>query len=356
MLQITSPRHGAILNRHDGTETAGRLRIRVEGLCSDWEGPVLVGGIEAGREGERFRADIELSARATEIVAVGGPYQASVSVLYDRGSFPRYRFSLDDNIWCLRDLAAARPPSLFDHPYLALWKHLHDTYGTKINCNVYFQCEGFDLTMMPADYWSEWRDNADWFRLSFHALQNAPNKPYLQSRAQPIGGHYDRVIEEILRFAGEEALNSFTTIHWGEATREACRAVRDRGVRGLCGYFNFDKEDRPAVSYYLDRDTTAYLHERDYWFDPAENLVFIKHDLVINGVPAGRIAADLDAVAANPHQREVMEIMIHEQYFHPDYVAYLPDFAERCEIAVRWMAEHGYAPVFWSDGFLGVPE
>ena len=77
---------------------------------------------------------------------------------------------------------------------------------------------------------------------------------------------------------------------------------------------------------------------------------------MVNSVPAARIEPDLEAVAANPQQRDVMEIMIHEQYFYPDYSAYLPDYAERCETAVRWLTEHDYKPVFWSDGFLGVPE
>jgi len=356
MLQITSPIHGAILNRHDGTETDDGLRIHVEGICADCNGPVTIHGVEAVRTGERFHADLILTERETELVAACGPYTAAVTVLYDRRSFTRYRFSLDEDIRCFRDIAAKRYASLFDNPYLALWKRLHDTYGTKINCNVYFQCEDFDLTMMPDTYWGEWQDNADWFRLSFHALQNAPNKPYIQARNQPIAEHYDRVVEQILRFAGESVLNSFTTIHWGEATREACRAVHDRGIRGLCGYFNFDAAGQPAVSYYADREQTAYLHEHDYWLDPAENLIFIKHDLVVNSVPAARIEPDLEAVAANPQQRDVMEIMIHEQYFYPDYSAYLPDYAERCETAVRWLTEHDYKPVFWSDGFLGVPE
>jgi hypothetical protein len=168
--------------------------------------------------------------------------------------------------------------------------------------------------------------------------------------------HYDMIVEQILRFAGDPVMNTFTTVHWGEATREACRALRDRGIRGLCGYFRLDNEGEPTVAYYVDKAHTTYLGKRDYWKDVAEDMVFITHDMVINGVPLERIASDLDAVAASPHQRDVMELMIHEQYFYPDYVAYLPDYADRCEAAVRWMTENGYEPVFWSDGFLGVSE
>jgi hypothetical protein len=45
--------------------------------------------------------------------------------------------------------------------------------------------------------------------------------------------------------------------------------------------------------------------------------------------------------------------MIHEQYFYPHYCAYIPEYAERCETAIRWVTERGYTPVFYGDGFLG---
>ncbi|MCK5804861.1 MAG: hypothetical protein KAI66_18630, partial [Lentisphaeria bacterium] len=231
---------------------------------------------------------------------------------------------------------------------------LHDTYGTKVNCNIYFQCEDFDLTKFPDAYKSEWQDNADWFRMTFHALQNEPSKLYIAADYDEVAHDFDLVTNEILRFAGEEAVNAFTTIHWGEATREGCRAVRERGVRGLCGYFRLGADGEPAVSYYAGRATTEHLSGRDAWMDWAEDILFVKHDLVINSGAMDRIVPTLDEAASDPHRRDMMEVMIHEQYFYPDYCAYLPDYGQRCETTARWMHEHGYQPVFWSDGFLGV--
>ena len=354
MIAISSPRNGAILNRHDGREDNKALRIEVTGTCGG-DHPVTVNGHPATVHGQTFRASIVLTARITTLTAVENGDEVSISVIYDRGSFPRYRFSLDDDIWFLRDIAEKQYRSLFDNPYMALWKRLHDTYGTKVNCNLYFECENFDLTMMPDRYRGEWADAAEWFRLTFHARANDPDKPYLHAGYEEVARDMDLVTGEILRFAGESSLNSFTTIHWGEATREGCRAVRDRGIRGLCGYFTMDDAGEPQVSYYADRNLTRYLMQRDYWMDWEEDLVFIRHAQVINTVQQADIVPGLEACARNPQQGEVMELMIHEQYFYPDYVAYLPDYAERCETAVRWMADHGYQPVFYSDGFLGVP-
>jgi hypothetical protein len=354
-VRFTTPIHGDILNRHDGRETRSGLSVVVRGRCPS-DAPVTVNDVAASVRGREFTATVCLSARETELCAAGAGSSDTITVLYDRNSFKRYRFSLDDNVWFLRDIARDRPRSIFDNPYMALWRRLHQQYGARINCNIYYQCDGFNLSMMPDAYRGEWQDNADWFRLTFHALQNEPNEPYINASYEEIGHDADLVNNEIVRFAGETALNPFTTVHWGEATRDGCRALRDRGIRGLCGYFVLGKDNRPHVSYYLDADHTCHLGGRDYWKDIGEDMFFIRHDIVINGVALDKIAAHLQGVAANPHQRDLMEIMIHEQYFYPGYRAYEPDYEARCEAAVRWLTENDYSPVFYDRGFLGVPE
>jgi len=355
-IRITEPFDGDILNGLHGRITDEGLEVAVKGTCPS-EAKVTVNGRPADVRGGEFTATVCINERENTLTARANGESDSILVLYDKGSFKRYRFSLDDNIWFLRDIAAKRYKSLFDNPYMALWKRLHDTYGTKVNCNLYYQCEDFNLTMMPDTYRSEWADNADWFRLTFHALQNDPDNPYINATYDEIARDYDLVVNEILRFAGEEVMNTFTTIHWGEAPVEACRAVRDRGIRGLCGYFIF-KDGEPAVSYYLDADHTEHISQRDYWKDTKEDIIFIRHALVCNlkeGAPSN-VASHFEHLVANPYQGEVLELMIHEQYFYSSYCAYLADYAERCETAIRWVTENGYKPVFYSEGFIGVPE
>jgi hypothetical protein len=107
------------------------------------------------------------------------------------------------------------------------------------------------------------------------------------------------------------------------------------------------------VSYYLDSERTRYLSGRDYWKDTETGVIFVRHDIVINTIPLEKIVAHLDSVAADPHQAEVMELMIHEQYFYPYYSAYEPDYRERVERAIAWASGKGFKPVFYGDGFLG---
>ena len=41
--------------------------------------------------------------------------------------------------------------------------------------------------------------------------------------------------------------------------------------------------------------------------------------------------------------------MIHEQYFYPDYQAYIPNYKERIFAGVQWCVDHGYKPCFSGD-------
>ena len=122
----------------------------------------------------------------------------------------------------------------------------------------------------------------------------------------------------------------------------------------MVGYFR-DVEAMPSVCYYLPLAQWRYLMRHDYFKDTSEDLIFVRHDIVINTVELDEIVPHLERVAADPHQSEVMELMIHEQYFckeeWPQH--YLPDAADRAETAIRWAAENGYEPVFFEEGFLG---
>ena len=59
-------------------------------------------------------------------------------MVWDRHSFPRYRFSIDDNSFFLRDIAQKNYRSLFDCFYLEMLRDLHAKYGVKFTVNIYY--------------------------------------------------------------------------------------------------------------------------------------------------------------------------------------------------------------------------
>ena len=358
-IQIDQPFHGAVLNRRHGAVVPGGLKIRVSGRAPAGK-PVRVNGEPAGRAGERFTAEVVLRDRETPIEAVLGeaPGAASsgVRVVWDKKSFPRYRFSVDDNVFFLRDIAQKKYRSLFDSWYLKIYRDLQDKYGAKFVLNIYYTDEeGFDLPQFPDRYKAEWRDNADWLSLAFHAYANEPARPYQDAPPEKLIADLDKVSEQIRRFAGEETYSPPTVIHWAMVRPAALKPLAERGVRVLSGMF---RQSRGAwdINYLLDDERSEYLSRHDALADFASGIVFSKVDIVCNNTPLDRVVPTLEPLAEDPNQAEIMDLFTHEQYFWPFYTRHLPDHAQRLDAAIRWVTERGYKPVLFHEGFLGAPQ
>jgi len=359
MLKIEEPFHGAILNRRHGTEVVDGLRIRVCG-----EAPlrdhVTINGTPARRAGTRFISEVILREKETEIVAVSegsqGRHEHRVRVLWDRYSQPRYRFSIDDNSFFLRDIAQKNHPSLFDCFYLNILRDLHSKYGARFVLNIYYTTEdGFELPQFPDRYREEWQDNADWLKLAFHAHANKPDRPYQYASPEQLIADLDRVAEQIHRFAGEETCSPPTVIHWGMVPRPALKLLAGRDVRVLSGFFH-NRNGVWDVNYFLDDDRSEHLSRHDALMDFESSIIFSKVDIVCNNTPIERIVPTLESVAQDPNRAEIMDLFTHEQYFWPFYTNYIPDHAQRLDAAIRWVTEHGYTPVFFHEGLLGGEE
>ena len=356
-IQIDEPFHGAVLNRRHGTETPEGLKIRVRGQAPA-SGQVTVNGAPASRDGRSFRADIVLRRPETDVVAAwqdnGSRREARVRVVWDRYSVPRYRFSIDDNSFFLRDVAQKGYASLFDCFYLKGLRDLNKKYGAKFVLNIYYTTgEDFSLPQFPDRYKGQWRDNAEWLRLAFHANADKPDRPYQDAPPERLAADFDRVAEQIRRFAGEATYTPPTVIHWAMLRAESLPVLARRGVRALSGYFRPGHGRAWDINYCLDDARSEYLWRHDALKDFATGIVFSRVDIVCNETPIERIVPTLARAAADPNQAEIMDLFTHEQYFWPFYVRYLPDHFQRLDTAIRWVTEHGYKPVFFHEGLLG---
>jgi len=358
-LVIEEPFHGAVLNRRLGTQTPDGLRITVRGRAPLGVA-VSVNGTPARRAGQEFTAEVTLREKETDIVAVAegsyGRQQHRVRVVWDKNSFPRYRFAIDDNIYFLRDIARKKYKSLFDCFYLRMLRDLHSRYGTKFVLNLFYAAEdGFTLKQFPDRYKGEWQDNAGWLKLAFHAYSDEPARPYQYASASQVLADFDRVAEEIHRFAGDETYSPTTITHWAMLQPSVLPGLVKRGVRVLSGYFR-----RAAggwdINYMLDDARSEYLSRNDALKDFATGIVFTKVDLVCNHLPSiERVIPTLEPLVKDPRQAEIMDLATHEQPFWRFWRGYLPDHAQRVERAIRWVTEHGYKPVFFHEGFIGAP-
>ena len=249
-------------------------------------------------------------------------------------------FTIDDNIRFLKEISAARPKSIFDHPYTAMLLRLHRKFGVKVQLNLFYRMEGFTLADACADYTEEWRSASDWLRLSFHSeMEN--ERPYEFSGYDEVRADLDAVNREILRFASPESLARTTTVHYCRATAEGLRALSDGGVVGLLGLFG--EENAPRTSYGLSEDE-AYRARRGEVVRSGE-LSFASIDTIVNNL---RLEA-LDGAIERLLGRGSVRVMIHEQYFYEDYPRYQPDFEEKLDRIFAALCAHGYESRFFEE-------
>jgi hypothetical protein len=265
-----------------------------------------------------------------------------------------YCFTMDDNIRFLEELHKTKGLSLFDNPYLGMLRRLYREYGAKFQLNMYYSYEpgSFSLAQVSERFRAEFRETANWLKLSFHARHNEPPRPYSDGEGIELLRDMAEVEEHILRFAGPESLGVTTTLHWGTANRQACLAAKKRGIRGLIGLF-YDPETQGVSGgrYYLDEARCTLWAERGFLFDDETGLWFRRNDLVLNKVSLRAIPSLLETIAANPQGDGVIQIMNHEQYFYADYVNYQEDYEGRMEMAVAWLTKNAYRSCFLEEIF-----
>ena len=253
----------------------------------------------------------------------------------------KYRFSLDDNIWVFKDIAKNNYSSIFENEYLAFLKFVYETYGTKIQLNVYYETDGFLLSGMPEKHKTEWESAADWLRLSFHAYSN--DTRYAQCDYDTLRHDCDLVHNEILRFAGEKSLSCYTTLHYAACPEEGVRALRDSGIKGLVGLYGTD--EKPRIPYHLTEEISKYMRNNCFYKDEKTDMFFMRNNIVLNE----HKYEDIIPVMEKQKECGFFEVMIHEQFFHPTYKWYQPDFKEKVILAMDWLQKEGYTPAFFEE-------
>jgi hypothetical protein len=302
-----------------------------------------------------YSANIRLDAYRNAVEAINETTGAKevIYIYWFKEGYMTYRVAVDDVIFTLEDIAknCDSYKSLFDSPYLAMFKELHETYDIKAHMHIYYQnADGsFNLSMFPDKYKEEFKANASWLKFTFHSLANDPASPYKYNSYDSAFSEGKLVEKEIKRFAGNEVLSNVTSQHWADSDIYGTRAFRALGYKVLDGYFIFDNEGKPYVSYYLNKEQTTHAAQRDFWVDNKEDIIFVKDDIIIDTVPLDKINEALDAVKAHPAAHAFMYLLIHEQYFYPFYEAYQPDYKEKLFAAVKWAHDNGYKPTFIKD-------
>ena len=95
--------------------------------------------------------------------------------------------------------------------------------------------------------------------------------------------------------------------------------------------------DETGKKYYVTGDT---LYNKKVFADLPAGI-----DVILNLFTKEKILAEL-AILKDRHE---VKVMIHEQYFYPDYFNYQPDFAEKLEATFAYLCENGFESTFYQN-------
>ncbi len=249
-------------------------------------------------------------------------------------------FTVDDNIRAFKELTVNAYHRLLDHPYLAMYHRLHERFGVKVQLNMFYETDGFDLSMMTDRYRREWEENASWLKMSFHSkLEN--ECPYVDADYSEVFDDCKRVHSEICRFASEASLAKTTTVHYCQTTAEGLQALKDNGVTGLLGLFGTDEVPMTSYSVPLSYGDSLRKGNSVFWNGVCVSAI----DVILNQIPFDRVLDTISPLIGRNH----MKVMIHEQYFYPDYRAYQPDFESKLETTFELLTQNGYISTFFEE-------
>lgn len=349
-MQFIKPIDGDVLfSTADGQKKDGSLYVSVS-LTADPGKTVTVNCIPTTEEDGVYTATVRLDGYRNALEArmeETGEIE-TIYVYWFKNAYKTYRLAVDDVIRCFENIYLHQNEytSIFQDPYLALFRELHDAYGVPVHMHVFYETNDghFNLSMFPDKYKAEFQANGDWLKFTFHSRVEYPRSPYKHATYELTYREGKQVEAEIERIAGREVMSAITSQHFGDSNLQATRAFRNLGFKCMDGYFIFDKNGDPAVSYYLDKAQTQHAANRDFWMDTKEDMLFVKDDIVIDTVPLADIPAFMEEISvAENHCFHYL--IVHEQYFYEDYERYEPDYRERVFATVDWCHRHGYRPV-----------
>lgn len=142
--------------------------------------------------------------------------------------------SIDDVEMCLKELScdSAKYTSVYDQPFFAYLKQMHDSYGAKFTLYVYLESGDWKIDDMPVRYRQELITNSNWLKFGFHSIRPVFSQHEI-ANIDSFSQAYRRVCDGIERFAGSESLTKILRLHYFFATRAECDYLKNKGVNTL---------------------------------------------------------------------------------------------------------------------------
>ena len=182
-MKFLKPIDGDVLfTTADGFEEKGSLMTTVT-LSAAPGCTVTVNGFAAREENGVYTAQVRLDwyRNALEARVEETGETETAYIYWFRNGYKTYRLGVDDVIRCLENIYLHQEEytSIFQDPVLALFRRLHETYGTYVHMHLFYETDDgrFNLSMFPDKYKPEFQANGHWLKFTFHSLKDKPDSP-----------------------------------------------------------------------------------------------------------------------------------------------------------------------------------
>lgn len=181
--------------------------------------------------------------------------------------------SFDDVEMCFNNLKNNSYSSLYDEPFFAWLKTMHDSYGAKFSLYVYN-----DILIDVSDkYSSEFFIAKDWLKFGLHATNSNSNFSYASYESGKNA--WNSFVNNITRITGSYlSVDRMPRLHMFAGSEGALKGMRDAN----CGAIGFLSADDARNSYYLNNKANRYLYANDHVTDCKNGLIFVATDLRID--------------------------------------------------------------------------
>jgi hypothetical protein len=262
---------------------------------------------------------------------------ARLAYLETAKSSPKFaHLSFDDVKYCMMDLETneSNYDSIFDNPFFAMLKNLHDTYGTVVSLYLFLENGGTGIAGYPTSFASEFAENADWLKFGLH--QGATN--YSETSSETALADYETFTSNILNICGTvDIIDRCPRLANFAGNLDSVLAMHNAngGIVGLLSAY----DDRD--SYYLTSAQSAYVFNHGKFYDADNQLTFfrtIKTFEVIN--PSDELPKLNTLAGMNGAPYGI--IMMHEYGVYGSDYTLISSMEDRLKYACNWMVENGY--------------
>ena len=180
--------------------------------------------------------------------------------------------SFDDVSYSFANLSTKNYTSLYDEPFFAWLKSLHELYGAKFSLYVY---DGA-LNNVPDTYASEFRSASDWLKIGLHDGGNGVYNSFAGTSYSAAQSYWNNFVAQVKRFTGgTDNIDRVPRLHYFAASKEALIGMSE----AECGALGFISADDDRISYYFNSEIRDYLYDNDHITDLSNGLVFLSTDM-----------------------------------------------------------------------------